>query len=159
MADGGERAYREGMSSEPTRVLIVAYRTAATAALRDAVRRRALRSPCTFTLLVPRPYWDPDTDEGGITLELAIPLLDRAAGTPVRGVIGETDPYEAVRKLLERERFDEAIVSTLPAHVSRWLRLDLPHRIEQLGLPVEVVTAAHAQRAVVEAVHGATPGR
>lgn len=143
--------------SEPARVLIVAYRTAATAALRDAVHRRAARGPCAFTLLVPRPYWDPDTEEGAITLELAIPLLDRAAGSHVRGVIGATDPYEAVRELLERERFDEAIVSTLPAHVSRWLRLDLPHRIEQLGLSVQVVTAVHAQRAVVDAIHGEMP--
>ena len=147
------------MSTEPTRVLIVAYRTAATAALRDAVHRRAQQGPCAFTLLVPRPYWDPDTEEAEITLELAIPLLDRAAGSPVRGIVGATDPLEAVRETLSHERFDEAIVSTLPAHVSRWLRLDLPHRIEQLGLPVQVVTAVHAQRAVVDAVHGAAPGR
>lgn len=145
--------------AEPARVLIVAYRTAATAALRDTVHRRARRGPCVFTLLVPRPYWDPDTEEAEITLELAIPLLDRAAGSHVRGVVGAVDPLEAVRELLEHERFDEAIVSTLPAHVSRWLRLDLPHRIEQLGLPVEVVTAMHAQRAVVDAVHGVTPHR
>jgi hypothetical protein len=144
------------MSRQPARVLIVAYRTAATAALRDAVHRRAARGPCTFTLLVPRPYWDPDTEEAEITLELAIPLLDRAAGAHVRGLVGAVDPLQAVRELLEHERYDEAIVSTLPAHVSRWLRLDLPHRIEQLGLPVEVVTAVHAQRAVVDAVHGAT---
>lgn len=146
------------MSDRPARVLIVAYRTAATAALRDAVHRRVQQGPCAFTLLVPRPYWDPDTDEAEITLELAIPLLDRAAGAHVRGVIGATDPVEAVRGLLEQERFDEAIVSTLPAHVSHWLRLDLPHRIEQLGLPVQVVTAMHAQRAVVDAVHGAASG-
>lgn len=145
--------------SEPARVLIVAYRTAATAALRDAVHRRARQGPCAFTLLVPRPYWDPDTEEAEITLELAIPLLDRAAGAHVRGVVGAVDPLEAVRELLEHEHFDEAIVSTLPAHVSRWLRLDLPHRIEQLGLPVQVVTAVHAQRAVVDAVHGGAPGR
>lgn len=154
------QSYGDSMAtSEPARVLIVAHRTAATAALRDAVHRRAGRSPCAFTLLVPRPYWDPDTEEAEITLELAIPLLDRAAGSRVRGVIGAVDPLEAVRELLEHERFDEAIVSTLPAHVSRWLRLDLPHRIEQLGLPVQVVTAAHAQRAVVDAVHGVAPGR
>ena len=145
-------------SPASVRVLIVAHRTAATPLLLNAVRARAGRSQCSFTLLVPRPYWDPDTDEAAATLELAIPLLDRAAGSHVRGIVGAVDPLEAVRELLEHERFDEAIVSTLPAHVSRWLRLDLPHRIEQLGLPVQVVTAVHAQRAVVDAVHGATPG-
>ena len=52
---------------------------------------------CSFTLLVPRPYWDPDTDEAGATLELAIPLLEEAAGGHVDGIIGDTDPFVAVR--------------------------------------------------------------
>ena len=43
------------------------------------VTERAAREPCRFTLLVPRPYWDPDTEEAAITLERAIPLLDAAA--------------------------------------------------------------------------------
>jgi len=47
----------------------------------------------------------------------------------------------AARELLAGGNFDEVIVSTLPEHVSRWLRRDLPHRIEQLGVPVTVVTA------------------
>ena len=67
-------------SAAPTRVLVVAHRTAATPRLLDEVRARARRSSCTFTLLVPRPYWDPETDEAAATLELAIPLLDEAAG-------------------------------------------------------------------------------
>lgn len=128
------------------RILIVAHRTAATPRLLDAVAERAAREPCKFTLLVPRPYWDPDTEEAAIALELAIPLLDIAAGSHVHGIVGATDPFEAVRQTLEGEKFDEVIVSTLPARVSRWLHLDLGHRIAKLGVPVTVVTAEQAER-------------
>lgn len=131
-------------------VLLVAHRTAATPRLLDAVRARAGRGPCDFTLLIPRPYWDPDTEETAATFELALPLLAESAGGHVRGVLGATDPLEAVRETASREQFDEVIVSTLPAHISRWLRLDLPHRIEQLGLPVTVVTADRSR-------HGSPP--
>lgn len=127
------------------RILIVAQRTAATPKLLDAVAERALREPCAFTLLVPRPYWDPDTEEASIILELAIPLLDLAAGSHVRGLVGATDPYEAVREALEREPYDEVIVSTLPQRVSRWLHLDLAHRITGLGVPVSVITAEQSE--------------
>jgi hypothetical protein len=123
------------------RVLIVAHRTAATPLLVEHVRTRAAGQPCTFTLLVPRPYWDPDTDEAAITLELAMPVLEEAAGKPVEGVIGPSDPYVAVREELERGDYDEVIISTLPERISRWLHRDLPHRVEQLGVPVTVVTA------------------
>jgi hypothetical protein len=134
------------MSSEPARVLIVAYRTAATPKLIERVRVRANEGPCAFTLLVPRPYWDPDTDEAAATLELAIPLLDEAAGSHVHGEVGTADPFEAVRDELQRASYDEVIVSTLPERVSRWLRRDLPHKVEQLGVPVTVVTADQAER-------------
>ena len=129
-----------------TRVLIVAYRTAATQLLMDAVRARAQHSPCAFTLLVPRPYWDPDTEEVALTLELSIPLLEEAAAGHVEGVVGESDPFEAAKDALAGESFDEVIVSTLPEHVSHWLRRDLPHRIKQLGFPVTVVTAKRSER-------------
>jgi hypothetical protein len=128
-------------SSTPRRVLIVAYRTAATPALLEAVRDRAAHAPVRFTLLVPRSYWDPDTEEAALTLELALPLLDQAADDRVDGLIGAPDPFVAVQDALAREPFDEVIVSTLPARVSHWLRRDLPSRVEQLGLPVTVVTA------------------
>ena len=41
-------------SSAPTRVLVVAHKTAATDALLQAVHERARRGPCVFTLLVPK---------------------------------------------------------------------------------------------------------
>src|SRR3954466_8038441 len=128
------------------RILIVANRTAATPRLLAEVRERAARGPCRFTLLVPRPFWDPDTEEAAITLELAIPLLDEAAGGGVEGIVGDPDPFVAGRKALEQDDFDEVIISTLPTHVSRWLRLDLPARVKRLGLPVTVITAEKAGR-------------
>jgi hypothetical protein len=136
---------------EPARVLIVAHRTAATPQLLDAVRRRAAEGPCRFTLLVPRPLWDPDTEESALTLELAIPLLEEAAGGRVEGIVGDNDPYHAVEAVLERERFDEVIVSTLPARVSHWLHIDLPARVQRLGVPVTVVTAKKADRQLTPA--------
>jgi hypothetical protein len=141
-----------GMTSPAfTRVLVVAHQTAATPRLLDAVRARARRSRCTFTLLVPRPYWDPDTEVAAATLELAIPLLREAAGGHVEGIVGDSDPFVAVQQAIERGGFDEIIISTLPARVSRWLRRDLPHRVEALGLPVTVVTAQQSERAVSDA--------
>jgi hypothetical protein len=133
----------------PRRILIVAHRTAATPRLLDEVRRRAAADECRFTLLVPSPYWDPDTEESAITLELAIPLLEEAAGARVDGLIGATDPFEAVQQALAAERYDEVIVSTLPTRVSRWLHMDLPARVERLGMPVTAVTAQQADRPLV----------
>src|SRR5215208_9685 len=133
-------------SPEVRRILVVANRTAATPALIDEVRRRASETACRFTLLVPRAFWDPDTEESGITLELAIPLLDEAAGSHVEGLIGDTDPFAAVTGALEAGDYDEIIISTLPTRVSRWLHLDLPARVQRLGLPVTVITARKADR-------------
>jgi hypothetical protein len=132
--------------AQPRSVLIVAHRTAATPGLLDQVRARAAAGPCRFTLLVPRPLWDPDTEESAITLELAIPLLEEAAGGRVEGLVGDNDPFHAVSGALATGRYDEVIISTLPARVSHWLHIDLPARVQRLGLPVTVVTARRADR-------------
>lgn len=137
-------------SSTPTRVLVVAHRTAATPALLQAVRERAARDRCAFTLLVPKAvrgferFADPEDhapDEAEAVLELAIPLLEEAAGGPVQGMVGVADPLDAVQDAVNLHGFDEIIISTLPAHVSRWLKLDLPSKLTGLGLPVTRVTA------------------
>ena len=132
-------------------VLVVANRTAATPALIEEVRRRAAEGPCRFTLLVPRPFWDADTEEAAITLELAIPLLEEAAGGHVEGLVGDEDPFQAVSHALEGGSFAEIIVSTLPERVSHWLHIDLPARVQRLGLPVTVITALKADRPLVRA--------
>jgi hypothetical protein len=84
------------------------------------------------------------------TLELAIPLLEEVAGGRVDGIIGDTDPFVAVSEAFTSTGIDETIISTLPAWVSHWLRRDLPHRVEQFGLPVTIVTAQQSERAVSE---------
>lgn len=134
----------------PTRVLIVAHRTAATPALIEAVRDRASRGDCAFTLLVPNPAHglhrvvDPEDvgqSEAQDTLELAIPLLSEAAGREVKGMIGVSEPLAAIQDAVNLNGFDEIIISTLPKRVSRWLHLDLPHKASGLGLPITLVTA------------------
>jgi hypothetical protein len=135
----------------PVRVLVVANKTAATPALLEAVGERAGRGPCTFTLLVPNTAHglhrvvdpeDQDRSEAETTLELALPLLSEAAGRRVEGLIGDPDPLTAIQDAVNLHGFDEIILSTLPTRVSRWLRLDLPHKVAGLGLPVTTVTAA-----------------
>ena len=134
--------------STSARVLLVANRTAATPGLIDAVRRRAHAGQCSFTLLIPQLPGEGEfgEEEARKTLELAIPLLEEAAGGPVSGLIGDRDPLLAVERALVHEHFDEAIISTLPERVSHWLKRDLPARVERLGIPVTVVRAKTARR-------------
>lgn len=132
--------------ARPARILILAYRTAATPPLIAAVRDRATEGSCEFTLLVPDASGSSASEDARATLELAIPLLEDAAGGRVEGLIGEADAFAAVRSAHEREPFDEAIISTLPTSVSRWLRVDVPARVRRLGLPVTVITPRRADR-------------
>ena len=136
--------------TDTARVLVVAHRTAATPALLDAVRERAAKGGATFTLLVPNPVHgvdrvadpeDASKDEARMTLDLALPLLEQAAGGPVEGVIGVSNPVDAVADAVNTRGFDEVIVSTLSRRVSKWLHLDLPHKVAGMGLPVTTVTA------------------
>src|SRR3712207_2100321 len=136
--------------SDPARVLVVAHKTAATPALIEAVRERAARGSASFTLLVPKPTHgldrvaDPEDvaqDEGQQVLELALPLLEEAAGGPVEGMIGVPSPFEAICDAINVHGFDEVIISTLPTRVSRWLHLDLPRKVAGMGVKVTTVTA------------------
>ncbi|HLM50018.1 MAG TPA: hypothetical protein VK279_05675 [Solirubrobacteraceae bacterium] len=147
-------------SSPPTRVLVVANKTAATPALLAAVRERAAKGPCRFTLLVPNPVHglhrivdpqDQSSSEGEQVLGLALPLLEEAAGSPVEGIVGDAEPLAAVQDAVNLHGFDEIILSTLPARVSRWLHLDLPRKVAGLGLPTTTITARGAEREAVPA--------
>jgi hypothetical protein len=120
------------------RILIVANQTAAGPHLREAVRKRMSEGPCRFTLLVPATpprehiSW---TDEEAY--ELAGKRLGQAMeglkelGIPLRGVVGDPAPIEAIGDELRGSFYDEIILSTLPPGASKWLKQDLPSRVER----------------------------
>jgi hypothetical protein len=150
-------------SEVPTRVLVVAHKTAATPPLLDAVRERAALGPCAFTLLVPNSAHglhkvvDPEDQGAGearAVLDHALPALSEAAGGPVEGIVGDADPLAAVQDAINLRGFDEVIVSTLSPRLSRWLRLDLPSKVAGMGLPVTTVTPGDAST-VPTTVHAA----
>jgi hypothetical protein len=131
--------------SPPARVLVVANRTADSEEVHAALVDRARRGPIDVTLLAPAT-WEVVDPHGGRQsasrrLNAALTRLSDA-GIAARGMVGDPDPVAAVRDVWDAERFDEVIVATLPAHVSRWLHLDLPRRVEQLtGRPTTHVIA------------------
>jgi hypothetical protein len=141
-----------------TRVLVVANKTAATPALLECVRERAANGPCEFTLLVPNATHglhkvvdpeDQSRSEAEAVIELAVPLLEDAAGAPVDAMIGVPEPLAAIQDAVNLHGFDELIISTLPTRVSKWLHLDLPSKAAGLGLPVTTVTARSREQAGV----------
>jgi len=124
-------------TATPRRTLVVANLTASTPILLQEVKRRALERPTTFTLLVPNVKSRRAADW---TLESAVGLLKRAADSPVEGRLGGEDPFESVKEALADGSYDDVIISTLPRRTSEWLRRDLPSRVQELGVPVSVIT-------------------
>jgi len=136
----------------PSRVLLVANRTATDLPLVEAVRRRALEGQAAFHLVVPatpQGLQSRGRSRGGGTERGprassagAAPARRGPAGQEVTGHVGDANPLAAVSDALHLRGFDEIVLSTLPGRLSRWLRLDLPSKIRGLGLPVHHVTSS-----------------
>lgn len=120
-------------------ILVLANRTAATDDLVDDLRGRAQRRPSHFTLVVPAERGHAQDAER--TLAGALGRL-REAGLEASGHVGDPDPFYAATETFDPREFDGIVVSTLPTGVSRWLKADLPQRIERAtGAPVAHVVA------------------
>ncbi len=138
-------------------VLVVANRTAESDELLAALEQRAAGGGTRFTLVVPAtPHgvaWAADMHSGGeeaqAHVDAAIDRL-RAAGLDITAMIGDPDPIAAVEDALNLEGpFDGVIVATLPSHVSKWLKMDLPHRVERkTGLTVTHVIGSESKAVV-----------
>jgi GABA permease len=68
----------------------------------------------------------------------------RSLGVEATGRLStDNDTAVAVAAAVDADGIDEVIVSTLPTKISRWLRQDLPTRIERsVTVPVTVVTSS-----------------
>jgi hypothetical protein len=118
-------------------VLVVANVTATSEELLAALRERGERGACRFTLVMPRCA--PGAREG---LAEALEKMRASGLGKVDGHVGDPDPVVAAMDVWDPMKFDEIVVSTLPTGVSRWLGLDLPHRLEKLtGVTVRHVVA------------------
>jgi GABA permease len=143
--------------------LVVAYQTLGSRELTEAIHDRTTAGPADFWLVAPATHLvelaplpppmptmggvasipDPDHDRQVAQKRLDTALQQLAAhGIQAGGEVGNSDPVRAVKDALQRRQVDEIIVATLPEHLSKWLRQDLPHRLEHhFHLPVTHVAS------------------
>jgi hypothetical protein len=144
--------------TDERRCLILANQTLCGSQLMDAVRPRIAREEHEFLVVVPatplteqRAAPGKDAEDAVLSASqrafaLAQQRLDRALaeirelGAEASGEVGDPDPLVAATVALHHFPADSVIVSTLPLGLSRWLRRDLPARVERAThLPVEHV--------------------
>lgn len=116
----------------------------------DELQSLLEEGPVAFHIVVPAtdPPYHVMPVRGQTAEEAARTRLDAALrrlrdlGAEVSGEVGDPSPVDAVRNAVEADGYDGIVISTLPAGLSRWLGMDLPHRIERhFDLPVVHVEA------------------
>jgi nucleotide-binding universal stress UspA family protein len=133
------------------RYLVVANQTLGCDELTAALDDLAADAPCELRLLVPvtdtegRHQWDyPPIDRvipdaHAIAAALAAGRLEhelarlRRVGIPASGEVVDAEPILRAQEVLGQEQYDGIVVSTLPRRLSRWLLMDLPHRLARLS--------------------------
>jgi hypothetical protein len=155
------------------RYLVVANQTLGDQKLLDVINDRMARGLAEFWILVPAtPATHLNADFGALSgafpidagvlptaadvrdegLAVAKSNLDkelrrlREIGATADGAVCDPDPMKAIEKTLAQQQFDEIILSTLPPGASRWLALDLPHRVRRrTDVPLTVLSAPKGQ--------------
>ena len=112
-----------------THLLVVANQTVGSPELLDALVERSSQGPIHVTLLAP-VLWS-EREAARERVEESCAAL-REFGMEVESVLGDADPIVAVRETWDPGRFDEVLVSTFTTGSSRWMQVNLPHRIAKL---------------------------
>ena len=139
------------------RVLVVANQTLGRAELMAEIKRQIAEDECEFYVLVPRTPIDVDQestivgyhesfDDQARHRMTAVVAEIRQSGADADGEVGDADPFAAIRDVTANRVFDEIIVSTLPPGISRWLKMDLPSRVERtFDGPVRTITSVASE--------------
>jgi len=128
----------------------VAHQTAEADEFLAAVRSAAQSDRAEVVLLVPATpvkhltSWT-QGESSAIAREKAEAArrrLEEAGVDVVEARVGDPDPYQAILDSLNLDDFDQIIVSTFPAGISRWLGADLINRLgRSVSVPVTHVVA------------------
>jgi hypothetical protein len=129
------------------RYLVVANQTLGAQTLANRLRELARREPASFFLVVPAtPPRDHLWTEGEARAT-AKASMDAAMArfasldAELEGEVGDGNPMLAIGDAIrDHGPFDGIVISTFPKGLSKWLKVDLPHRAEAAyGIRVEHV--------------------
>jgi hypothetical protein len=144
------------------RYLVVANQTLRAQPLANRLRELARRGPSWFFFVVPAtPPRDHVWTEGEARAK-ARASLDAAMAqfsgldADAEGEVGDGNPMLAIEDAIrDHGPFDEIVISTFPKGLSKWLKVDLPHRAEAafgirvthvVGEPEPAVSGRQARR-------------
>ena len=148
------------MAPEKESVLVIAEDTATSDGLLEALKERAAQGPVEFTLVVPGQPDVPAVPDAAVA-DLEMPDVEtpselereveeaverlREAGLEVEGRVGDASPVAAAEDAVNFGDFHDIIVATPPRHLTKWLKLDVAHRLQGMtDLPVRLVEAEKA---------------
>lgn len=141
--------------------LVVANQTLGGDQLAEKLDTLLQEGPCSFHLVVPvtqteaSTQWNPQAIDGvlpdayKIARALAEARLEhestrlRDAGAKVSGEVTDAVPVNHISELVAAGSYDKVLVSTLPRRLSRWMLMDMPHRIERaINMRIEHVVGS-----------------
>jgi hypothetical protein len=119
------------------RYLVVANQTLGADPLAARLRELARHGPASFFIVVPAtPPRDHLWTEGEARATARASLdaaMTRFTGmdAELEGEVGDGNPMLAIEDAIrDHGPFDEIVISTFPKGLSKWLKVDLPHRAE-----------------------------